>query len=448
MSNSELGILFFLQLAVILGVCRLVGMFAKKIGQPQVVGEMIAGVLLGPSLFGLLLPNIQQHVFPKGVPMNILYASSQVGLVLYMFLIGVEFDTNLIRKRLRSAASVSLAGIMTPLLLGALIAFLLTKEPGVLFSKHVVVWEAMLFMGAAIAVTAFPMLARIIFERGLAGTSLGTLALAAGSIDDAVSWCILAIVLAVFKQSLMIALFAVAGGVAYAAVTLLVGRPLLRRLETMTRQRDRISGPMLAFVLMLVMLCGWITDALGIYAIFGGFILGTAMPRGNFARYLRDTLEPIVTNFMLPLFFVFSGLNTRLGLLNSWFLWGVAAVILLASVFGKGIACWLAALINKEPQRDALAIGSLMNARGLMELILLNIGLQQGVITPTLFTMLVIMAIVTTLMASPIFELVYGRFRKKQVAVDSAMVADEIFADESPTYVPDDTVPTTSAGSI
>lgn len=425
MSNTELAILFFLQLAVILGVCRLVGILAKKVGQPQVVGEMIAGVLLGPSLFGLLLPNVQQYVFPKGVPMNILYASSQVGLVLYMFLIGVEFDTNLIRKRLRSATSVSLAGIITPLLLGALLAYLLTREPGLLFSKNVVTWEAMLFMGAAIAVTAFPMLARIIFERGLAGTSLGTLALAAGSIDDAVSWCILAVVLAVFKQNVMIAFFAVGGGIVYAAVTLLVGKPLLSRLETMTKRRDEISGPMLTFVLMLVMLCGWITDAIGIYAIFGGFILGIAMPRGNFAKYLRNAIEPIVTNFMLPLFFVYSGLNTRLGLLNTWFLWGIALVILLASVFGKGIACWLAALINKEPQREALAIGSLMNARGLMELILLNIGLQQGIITPTLFTMLVIMAIATTLMASPIFELVYGRYRAKQATTVEPTVAEE-----------------------
>jgi len=424
-SNTELAILFFLQLAVILGVCRLVGILAKKVGQPQVVGEMIAGVLLGPSLFGLLLPNVQQYVFPKGVPMNILYASSQVGLVLYMFLIGVEFDTNLIRKRLRSATSVSLAGIITPLLLGALLAYLLTREPGLLFSKNVVTWEAMLFMGAAIAVTAFPMLARIIFERGLAGTSLGTLALAAGSIDDAVSWCILAVVLAVFKQNVMIAFFAVGGGIVYAAVTLLVGKPLLSRLETMTKRRDEISGPMLTFVLMLVMLCGWITDAIGIYAIFGGFILGIAMPRGNFAKYLRNAIEPIVTNFMLPLFFVYSGLNTRLGLLNTWFLWGIALVILLASVFGKGIACWLAALINKEPQREALAIGSLMNARGLMELILLNIGLQQGIITPTLFTMLVIMAIATTLMASPIFELVYGRYRAKQATTVEPTVAEE-----------------------
>jgi Kef-type K+ transport system membrane component KefB len=424
MSNTELAVRFFLQLAVILGVCRVVGFLARKVGQPQVVGEMIAGVLLGPSLFGLLWPGLQQQVFPKGVPMSILYASSQVGLVLYMFLIGVEFDTNLIRRRLRSAVTVSLAGIVTPLVLGGLLALLLIGRPD-FFSTHVVVWEAMLFLGAAIAVTAFPMLARIIFERGLSGTSLGTLALAAGSTDDAVSWCILAVVLAVFKQNVLIALLAVAGGVVYALVTLLIGKPLLRGLGTMVERQEGIRGPLLAFVLMLVMLCGWITDAIGIYAIFGGFILGVAMPRGVFARHLKNILEPVVTNFMLPLFFVYSGLNTSLGLVNSWLLWGIAGLVLLAAVGGKGIACWLAALLNKEPNREALAIGSLMNARGLMELILLNIGLQQGIIKPTLFTMLVIMAVVTTLMASPIFELVYGRHKAKLDAARRVPLAEQ-----------------------
>jgi len=423
MSNAELGILFFLQLAVILGICRLVGFLARKIGQPQVVGEMIAGVLLGPSLFGLFWPGLQQQLFPKGPSMSILYASSQVGLVLYMFLVGVEFDTNLIRSRLRSAASVSLAGIITPMILGGLLALLLVGRTG-FFSREVVPWEAMIFMGAAIAVTAFPMLARIIFERGLAGTSLGTLAMAAGSVDDAVSWCILAAVLAVFKQNALIAVLAIVGGGIYVLVTLLVGRPLLRHLGTIAERQEGIRGPMLAFVLMLVMICGWITDSIGIYAIFGGFILGTAMPRGLFAKQLKNILEPIVTNFMLPLFFVYSGLNTSVGLVNSWLLWGIALLVLFTAVFGKGVACWVAALLNKESNREALAIGSLMNARGLMELILLNIGLQQGVITPTLFTMLVLMAIVTTLMSSPLFELVYGRYRTARASVERSADID------------------------
>jgi len=352
--------------------------------------------------------------------MSILYAVSQVGLVLYMFLIGVEFDTNLIRSRLRSAVSVSLAGIITPLILGGLLALLLIKQPD-LFGKQVSTGEAMLFLGAAIAITAFPMLARIIFERGLAGTSLGTLALAAGSTDDAISWCILAVVLAVFKQNMFIALLAICGGLLYAIVTLTIGRTVLARtLGVLTERRGGITGPMLTMVLLLVMVCGWLTDAIGIYAIFGGFILGIAMPRGLFAKQLRNILEPVVTNFLLPLFFVYSGLNTSLGLVNSWILWGIAILIFIAAVFGKGIACWLAALINKESNREAMAIGSLMNARGLIELILLNIGLQQGIVTPTLFTILVLMAIVTTLMASPLFELVYGRHRAKETLIQQA----------------------------
>lgn len=416
MSNSELAVLFFLQLATVVGACRLVGLLAKKIGQPQVVGEMIAGVLLGPTLFGMALPDVQRNIFPTGASMGILYSFSQVGLVLYMFLIGVEFDTNLIRRRLRSAASISIAGIVTPLVLGVLLAILLNDQPG-LFGPQVSVGEAMLFLGAAIAVTAFPMLARIVFEHGLTGTSLGTLVLAAGSVDDAVSWCILAGMLAIFKQNATIAVLAVVGGMLYALVVLTVGRFLLGNLGRMAERAGGISAPMLAVVLLMVMFCAWLTDEIGIYSIFGGFILGIAMPRGLFASQLLKNLEPIVTNFMLPLFFVYSGLNTRLGLLNSWWLWGIAALLFIAAVFGKGGACFVAALLNKEPRREALAIGSLMNARGLMELILLNIGLQQGVITPTLFTMLVLMAIGTTLMASPLFEMFDTRKEARRTAI-------------------------------
>lgn len=426
MSNSALTILFFMQLTVILGICRLVGYLARWVGQPQVVGEMIAGVLLGPTLFGFLWPGLQQQIFPKGVPMSILYASSQVGLVLYMFLIGTEFDTNLIRKRLRSAVSVSLAGILTPMALGALLAIMLVNQPG-LFQANIPLPEAMLFLGAAIAITAFPMLARIIFERGLSGTSLGTLALAAGSTDDAISWCLLAVVLAIFKQNMWIALFAVVGGLLYAMLTLTVGRVVLARtLGKMTERIGGITSPMLAMVLLLLMVCAWLTDTIGIYAIFGGFILGVAMPRGLFQKQIKVILEPVVTNFMLPLFFVYSGLNTSLGLVNSWLLWGIAGLLFVASVGGKGVACWLAALANKEPHRDALAIGSLMNARGLMELILLNIALQQGLITQTLFTMLVLIAIVTTLMASPLFELVYGRQRRKEGLLAKSPVGETL----------------------
>ena len=413
MSNATLAVQFFLQLTVILGTCRIVGLCAKKIGQPQVVAEMIAGVLLGPSLLGLLWPNWQHALFPQQ-SMSIIYTVSQLGIVLYMFLIGVEFDTGLIRHRLRSAGTISLAGILTPLALGCILAFFLVRTPG-FFSHAVVPWEAMLFMGTAISITAFPVLARIISERELVGTSLGTLVLAAGAMNDAIAWCILAILLAIFKQNSLIALLAIGGGGLYVAAILLAARPLLRPLSTLTERNNGITGPMLAFVLILLVACAWVTDTLGIYSLFGAFILGTAMPRGPFARHLQKALEPILTNFLLPLFFVYSGLNTRLGLVNTLFLWSIAVLILLVSSLGKSLPCWLVALCNRVPHREAMAIGSLMNARGLMELILLNIGLEQGIITPTLFTMLVLMAIVTTLIASPIFDGVYGRHRKNSM---------------------------------
>ncbi|HVS82139.1 MAG TPA: cation:proton antiporter [Pyrinomonadaceae bacterium] len=413
MSNNDLAIRFFLQLAFIVATCRVVGLLAKRVGQPQVVAEMIAGVLMGPSLFGLLLPGVQAQLFPKA-SMSIIYAVSQVGLVLYMFLIGLEFQVDLIKQRLRSAATVSVAGILLPFTLGGLISTFLTRNHS-FFIDGVAAWEAALFMGAAMSITAFPMLARIIYERGLTGTSLGTLALAAGSIDDAAAWCVLAIVLASFSGKAAIAIFAIGGGLLYAVVVLLAGKPMLRRLGTKAESNGGVSGRMLAFVLMLLMICAWYTDAIRLYAVFGAFIFGTAMPRGVFARDIQRRLEPLTTNFLLPLFFVYSGLNTRIGLVNSKAMWIVAFFILVAACCGKGIACWLAARLNGESNRDAMAIGTLMNARGLMELIILNIGLERGIITPTLFTIMVIMAIVTTLMASPVFELVYRR-RQKRVA--------------------------------
>jgi Kef-type K+ transport system membrane component KefB len=422
MSNFELTIRFFFQLAFILATCRVVGLIAKRFGQPLVVGEMIAGVVMGPSLFGLMFPAAQAHVFPKA-SLTITYAVAQIGLVLYMFLIGVEFQVDLIRKRLRSAASVSIAGILTPFTLGSLLALMLVHN-GEYFAPTVARWEAMLFMGAAMSITAFPMLARIIYERGLTGTSLGTLALAAGSMDDAAAWCILALVLASFNSNPMIALSAIGGGVLYAAVVLTIGKRLLGQLGRKVEREGGMSSPVFTFVLMLVMLGAWVTDAVGIYAVFGAFILGTAMPRGLFADEIQRRLEPLTTNFLLPLFFVYSGLNTRLGLVDSILLWSVALVILFAACFGKGIACWLAARLNGEDNREALAIGTLMNARGLMELIILNIGLERGVITPTLFTIMVMMAIVTTLMASPVFEFVYRRSsRRTDTRLQSAAVA-------------------------
>jgi Kef-type K+ transport system membrane component KefB len=327
-----------------------------------------------------------------------------------MFLIGLNFDVDLIKHRVGTAAAVSAAGIVTPLALGAMVAAPLLAS-GIYFDKSVTLIMAMMFLGASIATTAFPMLARIIYEQQLSGTPLGTLALACGATDDALSWCILATVLAIHRGSVAVAATAIIGGILYTLLFLTIGRKALRVLGTVSERRNTIPAPVLSTVLILLMACAWFTDAVGIYAIFGAFILGVAMPSGFFARHLTASLEPLVTTFLLPLFFVYSGLNTQIGLVNSPTLWAVTLGILIVSIAGKGIACALAARLRKVPFRESVALGALMNARGLIELILLNIGLQAGIITPTLFSILVLVAIVTTLMATPIFEFVYGRHR-------------------------------------
>lgn len=413
---TELSASFFLQMAVILLACRWVGALAKRFGQPQVVGEMIAGVLLGPSLLGWLWPESEVWLFTQE-SRGILYAGAQLGVGLYMFLVGLEFRTDHFRSRVRSALSVSLAGMLVPFLLGAVLVLWLQNVPG-LFSPHVRYFEGALFLGASIAITAFPMLARIISERGLSGTPLGTLALSAGAIDDAAAWGLLAVVLATFgaTQPLEIGhlrigaeVVAIGGALLYGIVVLTLGRKLLAGFGRRAEQSGGVSFSTLASVLAMFCLSAWYADSIGVHAVFGGFILGIAMPRGIFAEDLRRKLQPMTVVFLLPMFFVFSGLNTKLSALFSPELLLVGLAILVASVAGKGVACWAAARLNGEDNRTALAVGTLMNARGLMELIIINIGLERGIIGEATFSILVMMAIITTLMTTPVFEWVYGR---------------------------------------
>jgi Kef-type K+ transport system membrane component KefB len=418
MTPAQLSATFFLQMFFLLAVCRVVGMLARRLGQPQVVGEMIAGVIMGPSLLGLLAPDLQLVIFPKD-SLKILYVLAQFGVGLYMFIVGSEFRPELFRARARTAASVSVAGMLAPFILGGVLALWLRRVPG-LFSDKATDFEAILFLGAAMSITAFPMLARIIYERGLTGTSIGTLALAAGAIGDAAAWGVLAIVLASFDGGPLVAIQAIAGGALYSLLTLTIGRKMLARLGKVAEREGTISPALLAAMFMLLMLGSWITDSVGIHSVFGGFILGIAMPRGFFNEEVRRQLEPIAVVFLLPVFFTFSGLNTTLEIVNNPQLLFIAGVVLLAAIAGKGIACWAAARLNGEDNRTALGVGTLMNARGLMELILLNIGLQKGVIQSPLFSIMVLMAVVTTLMTSPLFELVY---RRRSTVVDAEGVA-------------------------
>jgi Kef-type K+ transport system membrane component KefB len=408
LTPTDFSIRFFLQLALIIAACRVVGWLGQKLlAQPQVVGEMIAGVILGPSLLGLLFPDFSAAVFPKETK-NVLYAGAQFGVGLYMFLVGCTLHLDHFKTKARSAASVSIAGIGTPFIMAVLITPFLLQVPG-LFADGISRFNATLFMGACIALTAFPMLARIINERGLAGTSLGTLSLTAGAFDDAASWCVLAIVLATFGAGAGVAVLAIVGGLGYAAFMLLFGKRLLAPLGRAVEAKGEMSNTVLGITLCLFCLSAFVMDAVGIHAVFGGFLLGVCMPRGLFVTEIRRKIEPFAVVVLLPMFFTYSGLNTRMDMVNSWELLAIALGILVVSILAKFGACWAAAQLSGEDNRTALGIGALMNSRGLMELIIINIGLQQGIIGPALFSMMVLMAIVTTMMAGPLFEAVYGK---------------------------------------
>lgn len=402
MTNLQLAIQFFFQIAVILLFCQIIGRIAQRLGQPQVVAEMLAGVLLGPSLLGLFWPEISAKIFPKD-SMKVLFPVSQLGLAAYMFVVGLEFRVDIVRKKFHSAVAVSVAGMLTPFVLGAGLGWYFFHHTS-LFPQKTGLMEAMIFLGASMCITAFPMLARIIHFKRLAGTTMGTVALGAGAIDDAAAWGLLAVVLASFDDNISHAIVNIAGGIGYVSLAFFIIRPLLARWGRGIEARGELSDSEFVLCLALMSLGAWFTDLIGLHAVFGAFIMGIVMPRGVVAKALMDRIQPLTVALLLPLFFTFSGLNTQIGLLDSGYLWLMAFLVMMAAVGGKGVACWLAARATGISNREALGIGTLMNARGLMELIIINIGLQRGVISEGLFATLVIMAVVTTLMASPIFD--------------------------------------------
>jgi Kef-type K+ transport system membrane component KefB len=404
--------IIFLQLFAILAACRLCGWAVRRfLGQPQVIGEMIAGVMLGPTVLGSLAPAVQQFLFPPG-SRPLLFALAQIGIALYMFLVGMDFRSEDFKSHARGAIAVSVSGIAVPFVVAILATPWLMRVPD-LFESGVSQFHATLFLGAAIAITALPVLARIIHDRGLDGTLVATQALSAAAIGDAVAWCVVAVVLAGLGAGAGVAVLAIGGGAVLAGVLIFWGprlfAPLGRMVQAQQEAGQPLSPTVLAASLMLCTLSAYVSDVVGLHAVFGAFLIGTAMPRGAFVQRMRALLEPFTLVFLLPVFFTYSGLNTRLTLVNSAELLLIAAAILLASVIAKFVACWLAAVAAGQGNRQALGLGALMNARGLTELIIVNIGLQAGIIGPALYSMLVLMAIVTTLMASPLFELVYGR---------------------------------------
>ncbi|MFQ4142363.1 cation:proton antiporter [Chlorogloeopsis sp. ULAP02] len=406
-------VLVLIEVLIVIGLSRLVGLAFRWINQPLVIGEIVAGIMLGPSFFGLIAPGLAATLFPAQTApfLNVL---SQVGLIFFMFLIGLELNPRYISGNLEIAILTSHVSILVPFSLGTLLAVLIYP----LLSNASVSFTAFaLFLGAAMSITAFPVLARIITENNLQGTRLGTLALTCAAVDDVTAWCILAVAIAVARTGSFASAFpTIIESLVYIGVMVTLGRIFLSRLATYYRRTGRLNQFVLASIYIGVIASALLTELIGIHLIFGAFLLGAIMPKSaGLVRELATKTEDFVLIFLLPVFFAYSGLRTEIGLLNRPELWILCALVLAVAIAGKYIGTYVAARVSGIEKREASALGWLMNTRGLTELIVLNIGLELGVISPLLFTMLVIMALVTTFMTSPLLEWTYP---KKLIKLD------------------------------
>lgn len=394
------------QIAVVLVAARVMGALFRLMGQPQVVGEMAAGILLGPSFMGWIAPEFSAKVFPVASLAN-LGAVSQVGLLLFMFIVGLEFDPKLLRGRGNAAVVTSHASIVAPFFLGSLLAIYLYPR---LSDDSVGFTGFALFLGAAMSVTAFPVLARILSEQNLLRTRVGAVTIACAAIDDVTAWAILAVVIAIVRASeahvpLWVTL---AGSVVYVMVMVWGVRRALQWFERRHEQLGRVDQTAMTVAFLGLLASAWITEELGIHALFGAFCFGAIMPKSkHFVHQLNDKLEDLTVLFLLPLFFANAGLRTQIGLVQGAEMWGYFGLIMLVAVAGKFGGSTIAARVSGLNWREAGALGILMNTRGLMELVILTIGIELGVISPALFAMMVFMALLTTCMTTPILQVLY-----------------------------------------
>ncbi|MDC0712945.1 cation:proton antiporter [Stigmatella sp. ncwal1] len=394
------------QLIVIIGLSRLIGKVTRWLGQPLVIAEVVAGVMLGPSLLGWLAPDLMHSLFPDS-SLPVLKMLSQVGLILFMFLIGLELDPKLLKGRGHSSVAISHSSIIAPFVLGAGASALWLYRS--LSSPEVPFLSFVLFMGVAMSITAFPVLARILSERGLLQSRVGVISITCAAVDDVTAWCLLAFVVSIVRAtSLTEAGITTLLALLYIVFMLLVVRPFLARLGARVASKDGLTQNVVAGTLVLLLASSWATELIGIHALFGAFLFGAVIPKeGGLADALAERLEDVAVVLLLPIFFAYSGLRTQVGLLNSVDAWAMCGLIILLACLGKFGGSAVAARLTGLRWREASAVGVLMNTRGLMELIVLNIGLDLGVISPTLFTMMVVMALVTTFITSPLLNWIY-----------------------------------------
>ena len=405
----------FLQLIVILLAVQVFGYLCQCIGQPRVIGEILAGLALGPTLLGAVLPHVEASIFPSSA-LPTLQALGDIGLVLYMFSLGTHIDTHAMLKQGRKAAVVSLSGVLLPLALGGAFAFFL--YPQFAGSKANLV-SFMLLVGTAMAITAFPVLARLLEERRMLATSIGVLALLCAAIDDVVGWCLLALVIALIHAT-----GAASVAITIALLGLFVGvmLGLIRPLLLFADRHLKSKPALMALTMILLLASAYATSAMGIHPVFGAFMMGIIMPRKTVYIEQVRSIDQVNNLLFLPLYFVYNGLRTHIGLINSPALWLLCMLVLIVACLGKMLGGSLPLKVLGESWKESLALGTLMNTRGLVELIVLNIGLDLGVISPTFFAMLVIMAVVTTMMAAPLLSLL--GYRQKNVREQEAKETD------------------------
>lgn len=407
--------LLILQIIIIIIFSRIFGFLFGKIGQPTVIGEIIAGILLGPSLLGLFFPETFNFIFPD-FSMNNLEILSQVGLVLFMFIIGMELDVKILKLRVKSALVISHTSILFAFFLGVCLAYLLYQN---FAPANTGFTSFALFIGIAMSIAAFPVLARIIQERGMTKTPFGKMVITIAAIDDLTAWCILAVIIAIIQAgSIVNALFTIIMVVLYIGVMLFAVQPLLQRIGSVYITKEMLSKRVVAFVFFLLFLSAYFTEIIGIKALFGGFIAGVIMPsNAQFKKVMAEKIEDLSLVVLLPLFFVYTGLRTHIGLLSETDSMITCGLIILLAVGGKFGGSFFAAKFTKFSWKDSFIIGTLMNTRGLMELIVLNIGYDLNILSPTVFTMMVIMTLVTTFMTGPVLSITdyFSRRKKKHI---------------------------------
>ena len=403
--------ILLLQIVTIIVVARIFGFFCKKIGQPSVIGEIAAGIFLGPSFIGMYFPEFSHFVFPDpqlfpdNHTMENLKFLSQIGLILFMFVVGMELELKTLKNKANDAVVISHASIIFPFTLGVGLAYLLYTE---FAPKDVNFLSFALFLGISMSITAFPVLARIVQERGLSKTKLGNIVITCAAADDITAWCILAAVIAIVKAgSVLSAIYIILMAIAYVFLMLKIVQPFLKRLGDKHSNKESLSKPVVAIFFITLIISAFATEVIGIHALFGAFLAGVIMPANmNFRTIFIEKVEDVSVVLFLPLFFVFTGLRTKIGLLDDWHLWGIALLIIAVATVGKFVGSSLAARFVGQSWRDSLIIGALMNTRGLMELIVLNIGYDLGVLSDEIFAMLVIMALITTFMTGPFLDLI------------------------------------------